>query len=841
MNMTQTLPISAALPALAVALAAGDRVVLEAPPGAGKSTYLPLWLLEQGASPQRRIVLIQPRRLAASSVARYLAQQLGEKLGERVGLRTRFDQFGSAATTIEVVTEGIFLRQIQRDPTLAGVGWVLFDEYHERSWQADLGLAFARETQSVWRAEEGMTPLKLIVMSATLPAAAIANWLDAPVVRAEGRSFPVEVSYSPARNAATDRSHGLDHSAREIAAAVIDGARKVLVFLPGWSAIQRLADKLAAVDADVFMLHSQVAPEQQQRALQPPIPGRSAVVLATNIAETSLTIEGVDVVIDSGEVRRAVFDPARGMDRLETGWISRASATQRMGRAGRLGPGRCVRLWSQEQQGRLLAHDPADIQQVDLTPLALELALWGGDSDLLPEAPPESRLRDAQKLLMNLQALDTRGRITASGRQLAELGVHPRLGRLIQLGQNAGYLSLAALLAALLSEGDFLQVRSRDEHLTADLDWRLQVLLSRNDNVSVRRSVMQRIRQLAEQLNRRAGGKVDKNILAHDVMSRLLYAAFPDRLARQREAGSARYLTVEGFEVVLDTRDALRQSQWLVIAEHDGARSGANVRLAMAIAASDVESLIAERIEIRDEVFWDEARNGIFARRVRSVGAITLDEKLTPINDEQAQPIWIEQLQARGLAWLQLSDAASAWLARAQWLSGHFHLHGGNELPDFSESALLENLESWFVPYLTGVRRLSELRALDWLSIFQSSLDYAQRQLLDRLAPARLLLPSGHTHAITYNANETPRISARVQEFYGLNQHPAIADGKQPLLVELLSPGHKPVQLTQDLPGFWRGSYDDVRKDMKGRYPKHFWPEQPWDARATTVTKNRMN
>ncbi len=833
------LPILQVLPALSTALAAGDRVVLEAPPGAGKSTFLPLWLLERHATPARRIVLIQPRRLAAASVAGYLARQLDEPLGQRVGLRTRFENKTSAATIIEVVTEGIFLRQIQRDPTLAGIGWVLFDEYHERSWQADLGLAFALETQGVWR--EADSPLQIIVMSATLPAAAIAGWLDAPIVCAEGRSFPVDIRYSPTPNSANDRSGGLDHAAREIAQALADGARKVLVFLPGWSAITRLSERLSIpANTEIFTLHSQVAPEQQQQALLLPAPGRAAVVLATNIAETSLTIEGVDVVIDSGEVRRARYDPARGMDRLETGWISRASATQRSGRAGRLGPGRCVRLWSREQHGRLPEHDPAEIQAVDLAPLALELALWGGGIELLPEPPPTQRLREAQQLLVELDALDATGHITASGRQLAGLGVHPRLGHLLQLGQAAGASEQAALLAALLSEGDFVRA-DNSRPASADLDWRLQLLQSRNPAAPVRHAVVQRIRQLAGQLSRRGDGsrsdkkKIDTAAIGLDA---LLYAAFPDRLARQREPGSARYLTVEGFEIQLDLHDALRQSPWLIVAEHDGARQGARVRLALAVSAASAEALIADRVASGDEVYWDEARGGIFARRIRRIGAIVIDERTSAVDETQAQDFWLASLRERGLDWLQLTDTTAGWLARARW--SNTYRGDADNWPDFSEVALLANAELWFIPYVTGVRRLSELRAVDWLGALQSLLDYGQRQRLDQLAPARFLLPSGHTHAIDYSAEVAPRLAARVQEFYGLNQHPSIANGRQPLLVELLSPAQRPVQLTQDLPGFWRSSYADVRKDMKGRYPKHFWPDEPWAAAATTVTKNRM-
>ncbi len=806
------------LPELTAALVAADRVLLEAPPGAGKSTGLPLWLLRQGASPERRVLLLQPRRLAADNVARFLARQCGEPLGRRIGLHTRYDRQRSAETVIEVITEGIFLRRIQADPTLAGVGWVLFDEFHERSWQADLGLAFALESQRDWRDE----PLKLLVMSATLPAPVLQQALDAPLVRAEGRSFPVEIRYSPPAG----RRELLDQAVDEIRDAIAAGSRKTLVFLAGWGPMQQLKRRLEArleggVEADIHLLHSQVPPAQQQLALAP-VGERPAVVLATNIAETSLTIDGVDTVIDSGEVRRAVFDPRRGMDRLETGSISQASATQRAGRAGRLGPGRCVRLWSSEQQGRLLPYDPAEIEQVDLAPLALELALWGSGDDLwLPQAPPPARLAQARHLLRELGALDATGHITASGRRLAGLGVHPRLGRLILAGAEAGHLRAACQLAALLSEGDFLRAGS-------DLDLRLALLRGGQSRAEVSHGVLQRVKQLSVQLQQRVGGAAGSDAHAGE----LLLPAFPDRVARRRPGGSGRYLVVDGFEVVIDATDPLAASEWLVVAEHDGDRRGARVRLAAAVAFTEVEAQLASLIESRDEVVWEGER--LAGRRVRRLGAIELAVAVQPVGESESAAFWLAQLRERGLGWLQWSDGVDEWLGRVRWLHGQ-----SGEWPDLSETALLARLEAWLLPWLAGVRRLDQLRALDFRSLLLGLLDYPLQQRLEREAPARLQLPSGCTHAVRYQPGEPPRLAARVQEFYGLDTHPLVGRG-EPLLLELLSPAQRPVQLTRDLPGFWRSSYSEVKKEMRGRYPRHFWPDDPWQAQATTRTKRGM-
>ncbi len=842
------LPITAVLLQLSAALDSCARAVLEAPPGAGKSTYLPLWLCASGATASQRIVLIQPRRLAAAMIATYLARQSGGSVGDRIGLRTRFDNKVSNNTIIEVVTEGIFLRQIQRDPELKGVRYVLFDEYHERSWQADLGLGLALESQTQWR--DDSNPLRLIVMSATLPAAAVANWLGAPVVRAEGRSYPVAIDYRP-----PGRADLIDHIATETRYALSRGSRRVLVFLAGWQQMQKVKQRLESVDCDVAMLHSSVPPEQQQRALAFSELSRQSVVLATNIAETSLTITGVDTVIDSGQVRRAQFDPKRGMDRLETGWISRASAEQRAGRAGRLGPGRCIRLWSREQHGRLLAHDPAEIHSVDLAPLALELAQWGGDepAQVLPELPPAQRLLEARALLQRLHALDEKYRITATGRAMSALGLHPRLARLVLLGAEQNQIAVASLLAALLSEGDFLI----GANLPVDIDWRLHILfgdksfgnesfggksfgnesLGEQSNASAQRGTAQRIQQLAKQLQNRSDYAKSIGIRKRNAETasagELLLAAFPDRIARRRDDKTTRYLCADGAEVVLGENDPLRNHEWLIVAEHDGNRTGARVRLAAAIDRQRIKEGLADQIAVFDTTEWNDEKSMLIARRQRKLGAIVLDENPLLLDDDRANAMWLQLLREEGFDWLQCSDAVKQWLQRARWLQTRV-----SAWPDFSDAALLTELEAWLLPYLHGARKLSDLRALDFGAMLRARLTFAQQQQLDQEAPTHFVLPSGTRQPLEYRDEGAPKLAARLTEFYGLDSHPQLAG--EPLLLELLSPSRQPLQLTRDLPNFWRSAYVDVRKEMKGRYPKHFWPEQPWSAPATATTKKHM-
>lgn len=813
------LPVAALIAPLTAALAGGGRALVEAPPGAGKSTVLPLHLGAE-ATPDRRLILIQPRRLAAGAVAQQLARRLGEPVGGRVGLRTRFDRQVSARTAIEVVTEGIFLRTIQRDPELSGIGWVLFDEFHERSWQADLGLAFAIESQRDWRSEA----LRLVVMSATLPGAELQQWFSAPLLQAEGRRYPVEIDYAP-----PGRAEWTAHTAVQVRAALAAGARKVLVFLPGWGAMQRVVRQLGTLDAALHLLHSSVPRERQDAALVAPAAGEQAVVLATNIAETSLTIEGVDVVIDSGRVRRPSFDPGRGMDRLEEGWISLASAEQRAGRAGRLGPGRCIRLWDSERQRRLQRYDVPEVRVVDPAPIALELAVWGGEPALL-DTPEPARRAEAIRSLQLLDALDGAGRITAIGRQMAQLGLHPRLARLVLEGREQGCAWLACAIAALVSEGDFLP---RDA--ASDLSLRLEAL-RRGEPGTGDRGAFNRVRRLADQLLGRGNAAVRGDTaekLAE--VGALLARAWPDRLARRRDGEAPRFLTVAGFEVVVPAHDSLAHHEWIVALEHDGAREGARLQLGVAVSAAVVAEYSSARATLVESCGWDGVRNQIVAQRERRLGAVVLERTQGQIEPAAAQAIWRQQIETNGLTWLGWGERCDQWLARLRWLARR--MPAASWAARFEEAMLLAELDEWLLPWLAECRRLDDLRRLDIHGLLRARLSYAEAQQLEELVPVQWQLPSGRPHAINY-ASGQPRLAARLTEFYGLDVHPVIAG--EPLLLELLSPAGRPLQITGDLPGFWRGAYAEVRKEMKGRYPKHFWPEQPWCAPATATTKRHM-
>ncbi|MDX9874931.1 MAG: ATP-dependent helicase HrpB [Spongiibacteraceae bacterium] len=818
-----TLPVDEVLPRLGEALAGAGRVLLEAPPGSGKSTRFPLWLMAQGATRDRRIVLVQPRRVAAAGIARYLARCAGGPLGERVGLRTRFEKQVSANTVLEVVTEGIFLRTIQNDPLLAGIGWVLFDEFHERNWQADLGLAFALESQRDWRDEQ---PLGIAVMSATLPQGRFREWFEAPLITAGGRAWPVTVSYAPVPSRAALHYHLRD----QITAALAQGARKVLVFLPGWSAIRRAASVLEQLPVTVTRLHSNVMPQEQERALAPLADGEQMVVLATNIAETSLTIEGVDVVIDSGRVRRPSYDPRRGMNQLIEGWVSRASAEQRAGRAGRLGPGRCIRLWSREQQGRLPEHELPELTEVDAAPVLLELAAWGAkdDSFLLDSLPPAARSQ-AEALLTRLGAFDQRGWLTPLGKAMAAMGLHPRLGRLLLTAPPTGRRAAAAL-AALLAEGDFLPVETG-----CDIETRLAWLLQDERGVPTDApgTLLRRIRQLQRQLLSRAKAHPEFAAAERDItIGELLLAAYPDRLARRRPGTQGRFLTIDGFEVIVPASDPLASSEWLVVAEHDGARDGARVWLAAMVSHEAAAAAAHDSATEEVRTAWNSERERVEGEQVRRLGAVVLEQRRVPVGEEQAAVIWRQVIAEHGIEWLALPPAATEWLARVNWLRSR-----GEALPDSSPEALMASLDEWLLPWLQGVRARSELGSVDWLALLRARLSYAEQQRVETAAPARWQLPSGQGHRIDYQGGR-PELAARLTEFYGLDTHPQLEG--EPLLLVLLSPAGRPLQRTADLPGFWRSAYSEVRKEMRGRYPKHYWPEQPWLAEATSTTRRRM-
>lgn len=823
------LPVGAILDDITAALAKVGRVLVEAPPGAGKSTALPLHLLRQGATPGRRVLLVQPRRLAARSIAGYLARCCGEAVGATVGLRTRFDSHCSAATRLEVITEGIFLRQIQGNPALQGVGWVLFDEFHERSWQADVGLTLALECQQALRDEAG--PLGLVVMSATLPAARLSQWLAAPLVCTAGRQHPVAIDYRPGPRARSGAQRSLpDQVAGEVRNALAAGARKILVFLPGWGAIERAAQVLSGCDADIHRLHAAM-PDAHAAALAPP-GERPSVVLATNVAETSLTIAGVDTVIDSGLAKRPRYDARRGMDRLIEAGISQASATQRAGRAGRLGPGRCVRLWSHDRQGRLQPYDPPAIHQIDIVPALLELAVWGGAPELLPDPPEPPRIARAQESLHRLGALDARGWATPMGRRMVDLGVHPRLARLVLHGAERRALRRASLLAALLSEGDLPAACSPAGRRDSSVESRLALLEADPKQAPT-------IQRIAAQLRRRVvvdAAQLDGTTVDAEISpGALLLAGFPERLARRRSGDEGRFLTRDGYEVTLDRHDGLSRCEWLAIAAlEEGGTSGSRARLAAALTAADVAALLESEAEAAVCCGWDTARGQVVARRQRRLGAIVLDELPIASGDAQAAEVWRGQIAQHGVDWLPWSEAARQWLARARWLERRRGLS-----TSFSAEALLATVDGWLLPWLAPLRQLSQWHKLDHVAVLAGRLEFSEQQRLAREAPSHWQVPSGQRHPLHYGAADSaPRLAARLPEFYGLDTHPQLAG--EPLVLELRSPAGRPLQVTSDLPAFWRGAYAAVRKEMRGRYPKHFWPEEPWSAVATTTTRRRM-
>jgi ATP-dependent helicase HrpB len=811
------LPIQEVLEPLKAALADHASAVLVAPPGAGKTTVVPLALIDEAWTAGGRLIMLEPRRLAARAAASRMAATLGEPVGETVGFRVRLQSKVSARTRIEVVTEGIFTRMILDDPALEGVAGVIFDEFHERSLDADLGLAFARDAQTVLRPD-----LRLLVMSATLDGAAVARLLgDAPVIESAGRQFPVETKY-------LSRIQTLrleDQVARAVQMALRGSPGGVLVFLPGQGEINRVAERLREAiddpDLDVFRLYSALDAGEQDRAIEPSPPGRRKVVLATTIAQTSLTLEGVRIVVDSGLARAPKYDPATGVTRLVTRRVSRASADQRRGRAGRTEPGVCYRLWDEPETRALLPFDPPEILESDLSRLLLDLARWGARSPAdmaLLDAPPAGALDEARLLLQRLTVLDQTGGLTAHGRAVAELPLSPRLGHMLIAGARRGQSLLAAEIAALLSDPGVGG---------SDVDLRHRLERMRRDSSARARDA----RRLAERWVGMAKGKRS----VEEDPARLLAEAFPERIARAR-GGAGEFLLANGRGAYLEPADALAREPWLAVAELAGGGPRDRIRLAAPIDEATVHSVFGDRIVTEDRL--DRSPTGrLQARRVRKLGAIVISEQaLEAIDPALMHQALLEEVRATGLSALPWTEAATALRARVAMMRSV----EGDVWPDLSDAALMEALEVWLPPLLEGKRRLADVAPADLVEALLSDLPWDRRQALDRLAPERWSAPTGSRFLIDYGAEGGPTVSVRVQELFGLTEHPLIAGGRVPLVLALLSPAHRPIQVTRDLPGFWRGSWKDVRSDMRGRYPKHSWPEDPAAAPPTTRAKPRI-
>lgn len=855
-----TLPIDSVIPDLCRVLADGRHAVLIAPPGAGKTTVVPLALLNESWLHKQRMIMLEPRRLAARAAAHRMASSLGEAVGETVGYRIRFETKVSAKTRIEVVTEGILTRLLQHDPSLSGYGLAIFDEFHERSLHADLGLALTLDAQRVLRND-----LRILVMSATLDSVAVATLLgDAPVVSCEGRLFPVETHYLDRQG-----SMPVDQAVSQtIKRALADETGSMLVFLPGMAEIRRVERRLLesglASKVLIAPLHGDLPLQAQDLAIAPSAAGTRKVVLSTAIAETSLTIEGVRIVIDSGLMRVPRFEPRTGLTRLDTIKITHDSAEQRRGRAGRLEPGACYRLWTEAEHKALLPRRPPEITDADLAPLVLESAVWGtGDPRELSwlDSPPVGALTQAKDLLTRLRAIDPNGRITEHGRRMADIPLHPRLAHMILKAVPLGLGQGACEVAALLGERDIL--RGPPGWRNADLRVRLDALhqfqargkgrgargegdAGQIAGAAVDRGAVQRVLRVAEQVmtsvNRyslhvnRQRNHEESNVV--DKLGVLLAFAYPDRIAQRQPGGERRYRLANGRGAAFSQPEPIASEDYLVIADLEGGAEWARVFLAAPIAEADLETHCTDQIREVEFVVWDDQAKAVRARKQRQLGAIILKDQPWLDPDPQrvsaALMLGIRQVGITALPW---TKDLLQWRARVEFLR---RVEGTQAIwPDLSDQGLLNRLEDWLTPFVVTLTRLDQVQRMDLGGPLQALLGWEQRKQLDVLAPSHVTVPSGSRIRLNYEEGPLPVLSVRLQEMFGCEETPTIVRGKIPVMIHLLSPAGRPVQVTQDLKSFWRSGYIDVRKELRGRYPRHHWPEDPISAPPTRRTKNR--
>ncbi|WP_173043663.1 ATP-dependent helicase HrpB [Nitrospira sp. KM1] len=833
------LPIEDVLPSLEAALQAGANAVLTAPPGAGKTTRVPLALLD---SPWRngKVLVLEPRRLAARAAAQRMAAMLKEPVGASVGYRMRFDTNVGSQTRIEVVTEGILTRMLQHDPSLEGYGAVLFDEFHERSLQADTGLALCMETQRLFRPD-----LRLLVMSATLDCGPIGQLLGhASAIHCEGRLFHVDIRYLDGPSSVpTDLL-----VTQTIRRSLAEDQGSLLVFLPGMAEIRQVERRLreSAISPTVHIapLHGDLPVEAQDLAIAPSKPGTRKVVLATSIAETSLTIDGIRVVIDAGRLRVPRYDPRSGLSRLATIPVTQDSADQRAGRAGRLEPGICYRLWTEKEQATLSRRRPPEILDADLTPLLLDLALWGAE-DVYQLAwltpPPAASVAHARDLLTKLGALDPAGHITTHGAHMAELPVHPRLSHMMLRSIPMQLPRLACEVAALLGERDML--RSFPQHRTADLRARLDLLHGRHEVESrADRGTLQRIIRTAElwqrYMARNLRGQGMDPVDDTDQLGLLLALAYPDRIARKQAGDDRRYVLANGRGAMFAHPDPLSTEPYLVIAALDAGTDWARIDLAAPISLPDIESLYGSEIVEREEVMYDERAGAVRASKQRRLGMLVLSEQaLSQPDSSLITTALLDAVRREGIAALDWTTELKQWRARVQFLR---RVKGaGADWPDLSDEALLQTLYEWLAPYLDGITTLDRVKRLDLSPALHGLMDWEQRRRLDQLAPTHITVPSGSSIRLDYETTDLPVLPVRLQEMFGCRETPRIAGGEIPVVLHLLSPAKRPVQVTKDLASFWRHTYQEVRKELRGRYPKHHWPEDPLVAQPTAKTKRR--
>ena len=813
-GFAEPLPIDDVLPDLARALATGTRAVLVAPPGAGKTTRVPLALLDEAFAASGRVLVLEPRRLAARAAAERMAATMGERVGETVGLRVRLQSLVSARTRIEVVTEGVFARMIVDDPELSGVAAVLFDEFHERSLDADLGLALALDAQGALRED-----LRIVVMSATLDGARVAGLMQgAAQIESSGRAFPVET-----RHVGRDPAQRIeDQVVRTVLAALAEESGSILVFLPGQGEITRVASALSErvrdPQVEIAPLYGALDARAQDRAVTPAPPGRRKIVLATSIAETSLTIEGVRVVVDSGLMRVPRFEPDLGLTRLETVRVSRANADQRRGRAGRIEPGVCYRLWEEAAEGGMQPYAQPEILSADLSGFTLDLALWGvSDPASLAflDPPPKGAMAEARALLARLGALDAGVQVTDEGRAMARLALPPRLARMLVDAAREGAAALAAEIATLIGErglgGNAVDLNARLESFRRDRSPRAEDA-----------------RRLAQRLARQVGGG---NSDARSSPGVWLARAFPDRIAMAR-GKPGEFLMANGRAASVEPHDALAREAFLAVGEVMGRAGAARIGLAAALSAEEVESVVT--VESVDELTFDRPVAALRRRRKRRFGALTLSQQTLPVpSDEAAAQMLAEGVLSLGVERLPWTKALRQWRDRVAFL----RRAEPEDWPDLSDEALTR--PDWLAPFVLGKTALADIGADDLDAALKAPFDYSALQRLEHEAPTHFSAPTGNAFAVDYEAEGGPAVSLRVQEVYGLTQHPALAGGRVPLTLHLLSPAHRPIQITRDLPGFWKGSWASVRADLRGRYPRHLWPENPAEAAPTARAKPR--
>jgi ATP-dependent helicase HrpB len=836
-----SLPIDELLPQLVATLTKQPSVVVQAPPGAGKTTRVPLALLQCTWLGNKKIIMLEPRRLAARTAARFMAQSLGERVGETVGYRVRFDSRTGPKTRIEVVTEGILTRLLQDDPVLEAYGVVIFDEFHERNLNSDLGLALCLDSQQGLRED-----LRIIVMSATLDGAAVSTLLhDAPLLTSEGRSYPVAIHHHALNtNFARERRAFLHEVAQHIIHALQEEHGSMLVFLPGAGEIRQVHTALQEAllgskwgnDILLAPLFGQLTAAEQDAAIQPAPNGKRKIVLASAIAETSLTIEGIRIVIDSGLMRIPRFDPNTGLTQLVTLPVSQASADQRCGRAGRLQAGVCYRLWSQGTH--LLAQTPAEMLEADLAPLLLEVAQWGvSDVNALRwiDPPPVPHVAQARDLLVQLGALDHESRITAHGKAMAQWGAHPRLAHMLLRAKAIGAGALACEVAAILSDRDILRGAAVRE---SDLQLRVEALrdLTQPDKLQrddIDRNALRQAQKAAAQWQQQLQVRADTSHEDVNLLGVVLAYAYPDRIGRRRD-NSRRYLLSNGRGAILSDDDPLCTQEFIVAAHLDGARE-ARIFLAAGIHREHLLQYHSDIIKTQTVVQWDDRNACVMARAQQRIGELVIDDApLQEVDPDAMLSALLEGIRLRGLACLPWRDASRALQARMQFM----HEHLDPDWPDVSDTALLASLDSWLQPYLTNMSRLSHLERLDLSAILLAQLSWEQQRQLDQLAPTHISVPSGSRIRVDYT-HFPPVLAVRLQEMFGLADTPRIANGKIAVLLHLLSPAQRPVQITQDLAGFWQTSYHDVKKDLKGRYPKHHWPDNPLQAQATSKIKRK--